>query len=125
VHLKLHWITVWWKGGARRQPVLHQHSAAPCMASQGSFEECGVLAQGAEEEGDKIWWKTRPWWTTRIGWIYEHLARQYETKSWERYCVYLVSCDDVYQSRGLPKYMLPVAGSISILYLHIYIFRES
>jgi hypothetical protein len=47
VHCYVHWITVWWNCGARRQSANHHYSAAPGIVSEGNLWEWAVSTHGA------------------------------------------------------------------------------
>jgi len=126
VHIQVHSITVCWNGEARRQKAQHQHSAAPCMVSEGNSWQRSFVARGVSEESDRISRDTWPRWATQIVWIYESSAILHETQSSEEYSVYFIQWDDVYLPRGLPMiYCVSLSPSPLSLYLRMYVRRET
>jgi hypothetical protein len=61
VYLRVHSITVWWHGWATTRRAHDQHSASPCIASEGKSWERVVLARGVYKEGEKICQNSQLW----------------------------------------------------------------
>ena len=94
----------------------------------------------SKKEGERIWRDTRPWWTTQMPWIYEWLARVHEDQhklrgstklgksAWDQelgkiecVCHIMRWCQS---TPGSPKYILPVAESISVIPSSPYVYRR-
>jgi len=73
-------FNLWWNSRARRQRAHHLHSAAPLTTSEGNSWERAVLAQGALEEGEKIWCYLAQK-NHAIAWIYEFREAQVRSKN--------------------------------------------